>query len=251
MRVTDFRMLVRRCVALSAVATTVWCATASAAIVYVDAREGAAGNTALAAGGTFTGTGDPAATGTDNLWRKRAFASSATVFESNGQGAATESAPRLVTTATGVPAGNYKVYGYFWSPGNETADNQQQWMMRFSLSNPGGDLPLWSRPYGVLTTPTTADFIATQVTSTAGFSTAPTTVSESSRFLYKALVGVTSSTGTISLYVDDFANPATVNKRSWYDGIGYELVPEPGSLALAMFAAPFAMALRRRVRRGR
>lgn len=208
--------------------------TTSAQITYLDATSGVSGNTALAAGGTFSpplnGT-----TGNDQNWEQRTvFGSSGNIFESNGE-VGTEDAPRLVTTITGLADGTYDLYAYFWSPG--PGDVNQQWMLRAGLANLGGDLTLYSRDTTGITTPVTPGAIASQVTSTAGFTVAPTILSESGRNLWQASLGqmtVSGGAGTIQVFIDDYANPGTVNNRTWYDGVGYSVaaVPEPTSATL-------------------
>lgn len=222
--------------------------TASAQITYVNATSGVSGNTALAAGGTFSpplnGT-----TGNDQNWEERTtFGSSGNIFESNGE-VGTENAPRLVTTISGLADGTYDIYAYFWSPG--PGDANQQWMLRAGLANLGGDLTLYSRDTTGITTPVTPDVVVPQVTSTAGFTVAPTTISESGRNLWQASLGqatVSGGTGTISVFVDDYANPGTVNNRTWYDGVGYAVstVPEPSSIALASLGVAGLLIFRRR-----
>ena len=109
-----------------AVLATSISAALAAPITYVDATDGAAGNTALAAGGVWTAAVDPAATGTDNLWRKRSFGNGASIFETSGQGTPTDDAQRLVTTISGLAPGQpYKLYAFFWSPN----DVNQQWLL--------------------------------------------------------------------------------------------------------------------------
>jgi hypothetical protein len=249
-------------------------AAVAAPITYVDATDGAAGNTALAAGGVWTAAVDPAANGTDNLWRKRAFGNGASIFEASGQGTPTDDAQRLATTISGLVAGqSYKLYAYFWSPN----DINQQWLLRAGLTNPGGDLPSWTRlnndavnnPGGVVGTDADsiliipdgyaqfpasgpADFanpgsLLASTTTQAG----KTVITESSRFLWQASLGtaVAGATGTAVVYIDDYvlsgggppAGTQTVNNRSWYDGVGYELVPEPTAIALFLLAQPFAL----------
>lgn len=222
--------------------------TASAQITYVDATSGVSGNTALAAGGTFSpplnGT-----TGNDQNWEQRTtFGSSGNIFESNGE-VGTENAPRLVTTISGLADGTYDLYAYFWSPG--PGDALQQWLLRAGLANLGGDLTLYSRPTAGITTPVTPDAIATQVTSTSGFTVAPTILTESSRNLWQASLGqatVSGGVGTIQVFIDDYANPGTVNNRTWYDGVGYAVsaVPEPSTFALAGIGLAGLMIFRRR-----
>ena len=267
--------------AVAVLATSISAAIA-APITYVDATDGAAGNTALAAGGVWTAAVDPAATGTDNLWRKRSFGNGASVFETSGQGTPTDDAQRLVTTVSGLTSGqSYKLYAYFWSPN----DVNQQWLLRAGLSNSGGDLPSWTRlnndgvnnAGGVVGTdgdsiqiatdnlapfPATgpADF-ANPASLIAGTTTqaGKTVLVESNRFHWQASLGtaVANGSGQAQIYIDDYvlsgggppAGTQTVNNRTWFDGVGYELVPEPTALGMLLLAQPFALlVIRKRAR---
>jgi hypothetical protein len=249
-------------------------------ITYVDAKSGAGGNTALAAGGVFSpplnGT-----TGLDNQWEERTtFANGGNVFESQGEGPAVgENAPRLVTTISGLTAGKpYKMYAFFWSPN----DINQSWLLRAGLANPGGDLPSWGRlnndagtnPTGVVAAdgdsfpviPDTfapfpalgpADFanpgaVLAGTTTQAG----KTVIVESNRFVWLATLGyaVADGNGEARVYIDDYVltggappnGPQTVNNRTWYDGVGYELVPEPTSVILFGLALSAVLIVRRK-----
>jgi len=238
-------------------------------ITYVDATDGAAGNTALASGGTWTAA---SVRDTDGHWAKRTgIANGSTVFESNGNPSAApgEDAERLVTTISGLtPSNSYNLYAFFWSPN----DNAQQWMFRAGSSNPGGNLPSWSRSYndsvnnagGVVlasNVPITPDFIAPFPAPTAAdFSNSPV-LSESGRFLWIASVGsgVADGSGNAKVYVDDYvlsglAPPDgnnTTNHRTWFDGVGYSpVVPEPATITmLAMAVAAFPLRRFRHSRR--
>jgi hypothetical protein len=203
-------------------------------ITYIDATSGASGNTALAAGGTFSpplnGT-----TGLDNQWEERTiYGSGGNIFESNGESAG-EDAPRLVTTIAGLNAGStYAIYAYFWS--KAASSSTEQWLLRAGLQNTGGDLTLYgtsgSSSMGITST------AASLVSSTAGFAMAPTTVSESGRLLYQASLGnaTADGSGTIQVFVDDYAHATTVNNRTWYDGVGYSHVinPNPTNMAFSV-----------------
>ncbi len=181
----------------------------SAAIIYVDATEGQTGNTTLASGGVFTSTAD--ASGSDNLWRGRAFANSATIFESGGQGSATantEDCPRLKTSIT-VPQGYYNVYVYIWA-------DTSTWRIQAALANSEGSLPLYlaNDPNGEAT-----------VADANNFAEPVPLLTEGNRTLWQAFLGTTDLTETIDVYVDDDPNHLTNNSRTWYDGIGYKALP--------------------------
>jgi hypothetical protein len=239
----------------------------AAAITYVDATDGAAGNTALAAGGVWTAA---AVRDTDGHWAKRTgLANGSTVFESNGNPSAApgEDAERLVTTISGLtPGQGYNLYAFFWSPN----DNAQQWPFRAGATNSGGDLPSWSRAYndavnnagGVVLAsnfPVVTDLVAPFPAPTAADFSGTPLLSESNRFLWIANVGtgIADGSGQAKVYVDDYvlsgAAPPdgnnTTNHRTWFDGVGYSQVPEPASiaiLAIALVALPSRKLLRSR-----
>jgi hypothetical protein len=193
-------------------------------IIYQDATSGAAGNTAVANGGTFTPS--TAASGTDGLWRLRTLGTSATTFESGGDistagnaaGGNDEDVARLVTTITGLNAGHrYQVYAFFWNAGT------QNWRLRAGLTNAPGDLPLF--PASAAPNAAAADFV-----------TSPLLV-ESDRVLKQADLGegIADQTGSIRVYVDD--DPAARiglasawTYRTWFDGVGSAALT-PASLA--------------------
>ncbi len=256
----------------------------AAPITYVDATSGIAGNTALAAGGVFSpplnGT-----TGLDNQWEERTtFGNGGNIFESAGEGpAVTENPPRLVTTISGLaPGSSYKMYAFFWSPN----DINQQWLLRASLTDSVGELPSWSRlnndavnnAGGVVGTDTDSIQIATDnlapfpALGPADFSNpgsllaatatqaGKTVISESSRYLWQASLGVAvaDSNGQAKVYVDNYtlsgggppAGTETVNNRTWYDGVGFEVVPEPTALVMLLFGMPALLIGRNRATRG-
>ena len=158
----------------------------------------------------------------------------------------------------------------------------QQWLLRASLTNSGGDLPSWTRlnndavnnADGVVGTDGDSILIATDnlapfpAQGPADFSNpgsllpagatpqaGKSVIEQSARFLWKASVGtaIADAGGQAKVYIDDFvlsggAPPTgnqTVNNRTWYDGVGFELVPEPSALLMMLFAAP-AMVVRRK-----
>jgi len=202
---------------ISLVLSLVFIGYASAGIIYVDATDGDAGNTALAAGGLFTAD-DPGTTGSgaDGLWRKRAFSNGGTIYEAGGDwgGNNTEDCPRLATMVA-VPEGDYKVYAYMITAGDA------QWLMAASLENSEGDLPLYlcNDPNGAATLAVAEDF-----------EEPVPIVTEADRTLWQIYLGTTGVTNVITVYIDDYADRDPTNGgnlRTWYDGIGYEAVAEP------------------------
>jgi PEP-CTERM motif len=215
------------CASLIAVGLAFPAGHAAAAIVYLDATDGAGGNTAIApsaGGGVWTTNGTDTAEG---IWRLRtgfglaptattvptgAFdAGSGTVYESSGNVSPSDDVPRLVTTKSGLAAGVYEVYTFFWAD-----QNGSPWRIRTGLTDSVDPLPLFVGGGAPSGSPLPID--------TGGRDGA-------GRILWRASVG--QATGSsISVYVEDA--PATSgNERTWYDGIGYErVVPEPTSFAL-------------------
>jgi hypothetical protein len=184
-------------------------------IYYVDATEGETGNTMLATGEVFTSTED--GSGSDNLWRGRAFANSGTIFESGGQYGETvntEDCPRLMTSVE-VPENDYNVYVYFWSDGSP-------WRIRASMTNTEGEaLPLFVGGGAPEGDPLPAAAIAED------FEEPVPLLTEGNRTLWQANIGTTGLTTNITVYIDDDPNHLTHNARTWYDGIGYQVVPPP------------------------
>jgi hypothetical protein len=188
-----------------------------------------------------------------------------------------------VTTITGLlPGQTYRLHAFFWSPN----DINQSWMLRAGLTNPGGDIPSWGRlnndaatnPTGLVGTdgdsfpiiPDTfapypalgpADF-ANPGALLAGTTTqsGKTVIVESSRFLWQANLGtaVADLSGEARVYVDDYVlsggappnGPQHVNNRTWYDGVGYELIPEPSSALMLVIAGIAIIARRKNCHRG-
>jgi hypothetical protein len=223
-------------------------AHASAAITYVDATDGAAGNTAVApsaGGGVFTPSGalNNQGPASDGLWDVRGFGNGTTIYQNVGTGANTDNAQRLVTSVSGLASGTYNVYAYFWS------DNSPTWRLRADLVDTSpGDLPLY-QPGGAGVTQfyTGADATVLSDTLAPNPFTTSVMIAEGNRRFYQATLGQATGTG-FSVYIDD--GPATVfNERTWYEGIGYELIPEPAGATLLSIAGIGAAAARRR-RRG-
>jgi hypothetical protein len=196
----------------------------AATITYVDATDGPNGNTRLASGGVFLAlTGSPI--GNDNQWSLRPFANGGGVFTTNdGTPSGPEDAPGLVTSIRGlIPSRTYEVFAFFWSDSNN-------WRLKSSLTAmpPLGDDPSVSFSANGAVGTTDAP------TATGGDFAGPVLIGEGNRIMLRADLGLApaTSSGEIRVWIDDFAN-TTAGNRTWYDGVGYALVPEPSALALA------------------
>jgi hypothetical protein len=243
-RLMNRRRFAATCLVMACLMTTL--GGASAAIVYVDARDGVAGNTAVApsaGGGVFNPSGAIGNQGpaNDGLWDLRAFGNVATIYQNASTTAVVDNAQRLVTTATVVP-GTYNVYAYFWS------DSSNQWRMRASFTDQAGDIPLYiPGDAGVTQFYTGADATVLSSTLMPNPFVTPVMIAEGNRRLYQIALGQLSTATNLSVYIDDMGSTQTTfNERTWYDGIGYELVPEPTSCMLLALCAPFAGLVRRR-----
>jgi hypothetical protein len=240
MKCTTFRMA---CLAMACL--FVASRHAAAATVYVDATHGA-GNTAVApsaGGGVFNPSGaiNNQGPANDGLWDVRAFGNGATIYQNAGTTAVTDNAQRLVSSVA-VPAGTYNVFAYFWS------DNSNMWRLRAGLTDAAGDLPLYiPGDAGVTQFYTGADATVMSSTLAPNPFTSDVMIAEGNRRLYQIALG--QSTGSsVTVFVDDMgATQTAFNERSWYDGIGYALVPEPtaGGLAILTMAGLTAAARRR------
>ena len=184
-------------------------------ITYVDASTS---NTTLADGTAYTPE-DPFVND-DDLWGLRTFGNSSTVYNSNDSNSNPgEDAPELRTTISGLTAGSsYKVYTYFW--GNGTSGNVQWDVMTGLVS-------------GALTSYdwTNATDISGETPSTYFTNVPDVIVAAGNGDLLEVSHGtvVADGSGNINIYVDDF--PGNPN-RTWYDGVGYSLIPEPTSFVL-------------------
>lgn len=224
----------------AALAATSLGMNALAAITYVDAVPNT--NTTLADGSALPGLATSSTQ--DNQWDLRSFANGGSIFAANEAGG--EFAPRLRTTISGlVPGQDYNISAYFWG-----ADNQA-WRGRAGLTDDAGELQGYNSSHFVgssflpmtevadgsngddVDNPgpvTTADGGGIE---NGGYFANSVLAVEADRFMAEVALGTATAdaNGEIWVYVDDLANTANPN-RTWYDGVGYEAVPEPTSLAL-------------------
>jgi len=217
-----------RCCACVAALLGAGAVSVSAQYFYLDATSGLGGNTTLADGSLFSpplnGT-----TGADNNWEQRTvFGSSGNIFESGGENV-TENAPELRTLIAGLtPGAAYSVYVNFWDP---TSINED-WNIRAGFnSNPGANT-VFSAADATGELNATAAVLASSLTYNLA---APTIYAEGGRALLAGLIGTITADGSgqVAVFVDDLPTSLNVNRRTWYDGVSYSVVPEPSSFALA------------------
>jgi len=162
-------------------------------LVYVDAEHGTTGNTVDAVTGGPSSWQSTNNDSYDTIWRARSGNGAAAeddVYEASGH----EDAVMLKTTVTGLTEGSYNVYVYF---GTSTLDPTWSWDIQAGLA---------ADSLSVLTPQDDGELI----TDTSDVD------------MYRALVGVATvdASGELAVYIDNVENG---NKRSWYDGIAYEL----------------------------
>jgi len=229
---------------------------AKADITYFDADFGnttLADGTALVEGTHFEND----STAADDRWNIRDFGNGESIFGSNDSGTG-EDTPRLKTTISGLVAlENYNVTVYFWGAENS------QWRARTSLTDDSGDLPGYNTFHTATSSFSAASFVTANASGSllnpgplstsdgAGFENGgyfanQVLTEEGNRSLYEVNLGQTAadSNGNIWVFVDDLANTTNVN-RTWYDGVGIEIVPEPTTSGVLLLGL-MGFALRRR-----
>jgi hypothetical protein len=213
-----------------------------AAITYVDAS---ASNLTLANGSAFS----PSTTAnaySDNNWSVRTgtnLASNNTIYEAGGStnGALVgETIPVIRQTVTGLTAGTYEVYAYFWTASNV------RWGFSAGLAE-NARTPVHGIGGASLDSHTYSNSNATRVTvanltdGTFSIGNAPTlAIGGSDRVLAQFFLGTATVDGTGNLNVfignQQIVNaggaPSVTNSRTWFDGVGYEAIPEPSAALL-------------------
>jgi hypothetical protein len=213
-------------------------ATVASNITYVDAVDGAAGNT-FATGSALSDTswvGPDAVSANETQWNKREIAGSNDGSLYQGWTNSTPP-PELTTRIDGLADGTYLIWAFYW---DQVQSNTQNWVLSAGLTS--GDLTTYSSPGE----PAVAGATTAGVTNAANLIfTNPVSVEaglNGSTFL-RNLFGVELGTVEVSggnpveVYLgNNLANGSS--NRSWYDGVGYQLVtPAPGPRITSFTAA--------------
>ncbi|WP_169305275.1 PEP-CTERM sorting domain-containing protein [Coraliomargarita akajimensis] len=142
------------------------------------------------------------------------------------------SLPEL-TTSVSLADGTYDFYVFFYANGAET------WTVEAGFTS--GSLTNYSANTGDanVVLASTLSFVSDPSFDAGGLA---------GYNLYAANIGTqTVSGGAIDIYIDHADAATGFDSRTWYDGVGYSAVPEPGTFALlAGVLALSAVAVRRR-----
>ena len=219
--------------------------TAQAAYTYVDATTSntTLDGAALVDGSNFT---DESGTGTgstgDGLWTLRNGASFSTfeggdAFESDGGSTTTgpgdkEATGNLITTITLATAGTYDIVAIF------TRSNNRDIAAKIGAAPTASDIFTTANAFDANQS---VDPLAIEFDGSYG-----NTRGTNSGAAYLMQVITTSDNETVQIYINglESTSGSTVDERTQYDGVGYQLVPEPGSALLGLLGA--GLLLRRR-----
>ncbi len=196
---------------------------ASADITFVDAVHGVSGNT-FKTGSTLTDTSWLSAannsTANNAQWVTRSpWGNGDTVYQAIIS--STANFPEITTRISGLANGTYEIWGFYW---DNITTSSEKWMFSAGLNS--GALTTYSND--VVTGATTTGVVNT---STLSFSNSPTitqTVSGITYNLFGVKLGqVVVAGGTVDVYVDrNITAASSTQNRVWYDGVGYELIPQ-------------------------
>lgn len=214
--------------------------TAQGAITYIDAAEGASGNTfpTGAADPTDAGWLNTSTTGGSDDWVSRTAIGGAngvdeTYFqavEDADVAGPSDDIPELTTQITGLADGVYDIWVFF---SDQVTSDTQNWYITAGLTS--GSLTSYSAPGEPVITGTTKVGVsnAADLTFTSSVALDSGGVTPA-RNMFGANVGQATVVGgsTVDVFIDAEVPGTTSNHRVFYDGVGYELVPEPSSLAL-------------------
>ncbi len=230
-------------------------ASLPAAITYVDAT---LANTNNAAGGTDStwadgndgttgGTMADGSANNDGLWRYRGGFGGNGLWEATGSASQAENAVEIVTTASGLANGTYNAYVFFVAvegPSITSGGDEEFPIRAGSVSNPSAN-----QIYTQVVSPDTLGATIGIDASTLSFANTftPGTATDGRTNYAGLLLGTVEVTdGTLSVYVDDLHAINDADERTWYTGIGYEIVPEPSTFLLGVLGTLTLLVRRRR-----
>ncbi len=191
-------------------------------ITYLDAVEGASGNT-FKTGGTPADTswvGPDSSSANNTQWNRRVAS-----VEGNGgtvfQGSITSNAlPELNTRITGLADGTYAIWAFYW---DQVVDDAQNWVISAGLTS--GSLTRYSSSGEPAVTGATA--VGVSNAASLEFSNSVSVQAGLSGAVYlRNLFGINLGQVTVSggsavnVYLDNSLSSS--NNRAWYDGVGYQ-----------------------------
>jgi hypothetical protein len=227
----------------------------AAPITYVDATAnttGVDGNTTI--NGNLVSGSNTGTSATDGFWNNRALAGAngTGLWETDNSGAAGESTASLITTIALPGPGTYNLYAMFYSQGGNNPAGAPNWDLAAGVST-DVSIPILANyvegdANSILTTTGGTEFTATVVTRHNG---ADMWMANLGQFTFDA-----TQAAAVKFYINGpdrgTVNPNTPSQvnfgeRTWYDGVGYEIVPEPTSISLLILgSAAAALMVRRR-----
>lgn len=201
-------------------------APAHAAITYIDAVEGVGGNTRISGGlqSNIDWVGAETSGTNNDQWSKRLTigGNGGTIFQAL-PGGDPAGIPELTTTIA-LADGPYDVWVFFWT---NVTNVQQNWVISTGLASDS-----------LLTYNASSQPSLTGVTNSGVFAgdldfTVAITSTEPNRELYGVkFENVEVTGGSLDVYVDMLIDGGNTTQRVNYDGVGYELIPEPSTALL-------------------
>lgn len=193
-------------------------------ITYVDAVEGAAGNT-FATGGSLANTTWIATSSKEDQWFKRTdYGNGGDIYQASHNVDNGDDMPELTTQITGLADGTYNIWVFFWDSNNAG----QSWTIDAGLTS--GDLTLYDAGE------VAAGIDGVPASTLMFLNTVATTESGGALTLWGAYLGQAAVSGgsAVNVFIHNTIGNTGVN-RTWYDGVGYSLV-SPVALSNTKFS---------------
>lgn len=208
-------------------------------ITYLDALEGASGNTfktgSTAADTTWVGPDSSSANNTQ--WNKRVAS-----VEGNGgnifQGSiSANTLPELTTRITGLADGTYAIWAFYW---DQVVDDAQNWVLSAGLTS--GSLTRYSSPGEPAVSGATSVGVTNAANLTFSNSVSVKAGWNGSVYL-RELFGINLGQVTVSggsvvnVYLDNSLSSS--NNRAWFDGVGYQPMSVDTNTYTSLFGVDF------------